>query len=137
MYIALTGTPGTGKSGAAKLLAERGFTIRTVEELARQHAAIEEIGGDLEVDTEKLALALKDLDDTIIIEGHLAHYLPNVVCIILRCHPEVLRKRLQCRNYSREKLLANMEAEPMYIRLAGALEMWENVCEFYTTELAP
>ena len=136
MYIALTGTPGTGKSSAAKVLAKRGFMVKTVEELARQHGAIETVDGELEVDTEKLSTALPEPDGTIIIEGHLSHHLPNELCIILRCHPEEQRKRLLARNYSREKLLDNLEAEAIDIILTEALEAWENVCEVDTSNLS-
>jgi adenylate kinase len=137
MYIALTGTPGTGKTGAAKLLAERGFTVRTVEELAREHGAAEQDGDELEVDTEKLSLAVSEPKELVILEGHLAHYLPNTVCIILRCHPEELRKRLFKRKYSDSKLLENMEAEAIDIILTEALEMWENVFEIDTSAMSP
>ncbi len=136
MYIALTGTPGTGKSGAAKILAGHGYPIKTVEELARQHDAIEGTEGDLIVDTDKLAMALAEAEGITIIEGHLAHFLPNQICIILRCHPEELRKRLKPRDYSKEKLLENLEAEAIDIILTEALEMWENVFEIDTTALS-
>lgn len=137
MYIALTGTPGTGKSSAAKILESRGYAVVTVEELARKHDAIERVNGDLEVDTDKLAGALQITEETVIIEGHLAHNLPNHVCIILRCHPEVMRVRLSSRGYPREKLLANLEAEAIDIILTEALEMWENAFEINTSGMSP
>jgi adenylate kinase len=137
MYIALTGTPGTGKSSAAKILADRGHTIITVEELARKHGAIESVEGDLEVDTETLSAVLVESDKTMIIEGHLAHHLPNGLCIILRCHPEVIRKRLSKRNYSREKLLDNLEAEAIDIILTEAIGACQNVYEIDTSNLKP
>jgi len=136
MYIALTGTPGTGKSSAAKILARKGYIVRTVEELARAHGAAEDAGNEVEVDTEKLAAAMVASDGTVIIEGHLAHHLPNDLCIILRCHPEILRRRLEFRDYSREKLLENMEAEAIDIILAEALEICGNVCEMDTSEMS-
>jgi adenylate kinase len=135
MYIALTGTPGTGKSTAAKILAKRGFTVRTVEELAGLHGAAEGDAGDVVVDTEKLAEALAEPERAVIIEGHLAHMLPNRLCIILRCHPETLRQRLEQRDYSREKLLENLEAEAIDIILQEAVEACDTVCEIDTTDL--
>ncbi|MBA3044760.1 MAG: adenylate kinase family protein [Candidatus Thermoplasmatota archaeon] len=136
MYIALSGTPGTGKSSAAKILASRGYTVVTVEELARKHGAIEEVGGDLEVDTEALSNVLEQPTGTIIIEGHLSHCLPNGLCVILRCHPEELRKRLSGRKYSREKVLDNLEAEAIDIILSEAVEACETVCEIDTSSLS-
>lgn len=135
MYIALTGTPGTGKSSAAKILVDRGYTTITVEELARKHGAIETVEGDLEVDTEALSAAMAECGETVIIEGHLAHHLPNGLCIILRCHPEIIRTRLSMRNYSREKLLGNLEAEAIDTILIEAIEVCENVFEIDTSNL--
>jgi adenylate kinase len=137
MYIALTGTPGTGKSSAAKILADRGHTITTVEELARKHGTIETVEGDLEVDTEALSAAMTEPGETVIIEGHLAHHLPSELCIILRCHPEVIRKRLSKRNYSREKLLGNLEAEAIDTILIEAIEACKNVFEIDTSNFKP
>ncbi|MFO7619102.1 MAG: adenylate kinase family protein [Thermoplasmata archaeon] len=137
MFIALTGTPGTGKSSAANILAGRGFIVRTVEELARQHGALETVDGELEVDTGKLSEALEEPSEAIIIEGHLAHHLPNGLCIILRCHPEEVRKRLLPRKYSREKLLENLEAEAIDIILTEALETCGKVCEVDTSGMPP
>ena len=133
MYVALTGTPGTGKSSAAEILSGRGYAIRTVEELARRHCVLETDGKDRIVDTEKLSDALEMPSGIVIIEGHLAHHLPNELCIILRCHPEELRKRLLSRKYPREKLLENLEAEAIDIILTEALETCEKVCEVDTS----
>ncbi len=137
MYIALTGTPGTGKTSASKILAKRGHSIITVEELAAQHGAIESVGGEKEVDTEKLFSAVSESTEPVIVVGHLAHYVPNTLCIILRCNPEIIRKRLSSRNYPKEKVMENMEAEAIDIILAEALEAWENVFEVDTTVLSP
>jgi adenylate kinase len=137
MYIALTGTPGTGKTSAAAILAKRGFTTMTVEELAEKHDALETVNGDKEVDTERLAKAMVVSPEKIIIVGHLAHHLPNQICIILRCHPEMMRKRLSKRNYSKEKLLENLEAEAIDIIMTEAIEACENVCEIDTSNLKP
>ncbi|MBY8982576.1 MAG: AAA family ATPase, partial [Candidatus Lokiarchaeota archaeon] len=46
--------------------------------------------------------------------GHFADFLPNNLIdfvIILRCHPDVLLERLERRNYKREKILENIQAE--------------------------
>ena len=137
MYIALTGTPGTGKTSVAKILAKRGFSTVTVEELAEKHAALETVEGDKEVDTEKLTVSVSEPSETIIVVGHLAHYVPNTVCIILRCHPAKIKGRLSAREYSKEKVLENMEAEAIDIILIEALEAWENVFEVDTSELNP
>jgi adenylate kinase len=137
MYVALTGTPGTGKTTAAAILARRGHATVTLEELAARHGALKVKGEEKEVDTVKLAAEASEPADTTIVVGHLAHFVPNTVCIILRCHPNGIKERLSPRNYSKEKLLENMEAEAVDIILTEALEAWENVYEIDTTDLEP
>lgn len=137
MYIALTGTPGTGKTSVAKILADRGHSIATVEEIAAKHDALETVEGEKEIDTVKLSAAVFEPHETVIVVGHLAHYIPNTVCIILRCHPNRMKQRLSSRNYSKEKVLENMEAEAIDIILTEALEAWDNVFEIDTSDLAP
>ena len=41
--LALTGTPGTGKSTVARILSERGYTVVSVESLAREHECLGEV----------------------------------------------------------------------------------------------
>ena len=137
MYVALTGTPGTGKTSAATILSKRGFAVSTVEELAAQHGALETAEGGKEVDTDKLSKSMPESPQTLIIVGHLAHHLPNDFCIILRCHPEEIRKRLSARNYSREKLMENLEAEAIDVVLTEAIEACETVFEIDTSNVKP
>ena len=137
MYIALTGTPGTGKTSAAEILSERGFFITTVEQLARKQRAIEEVNGDLEVDTELLAEKLGTPEGDVIIEGHLAHLLVKGLCIVLRCHPEILRVRLEARGYPSEKLAGNLEAEAIDLIMSEAVENCAQVSEVDASEMSP
>ena len=147
MYIALTGTPGTGKTTAAKILASKGFNTITVEELARKHNAIAEIDGDLEIYVEKLASAIEQLliegpkyelkQDIVILEGHLAHFLPSQICIILRCHPDIIHKRLEARGYEAKKVKENAEAEAIDLILSEAVEHNKSVFEIDASSLSP
>jgi adenylate kinase len=136
MYVALTGTPGTGKTVCASLLASRGFNVISVKEWAEVHAAASKGGNGAEIDVEKLSRALEETEGTTIVEGHLAHLLPNGICIVLRCHPDVMRERLANRGYTEEKLRENMEAEAIDLILAEAVELCDRVFEVDTTELA-
>ena len=137
MYIILTGTPGTGKTTAAKTLASRGYSTITVEELARQHDCLEKVDGDLEVDVETLAKAVSQPEETIILEGHLAHFIPGQMNIVLRCHPDIIRKRLEIRKYSAEKVQENVEAEAIDLILSESLEVCLFVFEIDASELSP
>ncbi len=137
MYVILTGTPGTGKTTAAKILASRGYATITVEELAREHDCLEEVQGELEVDVDKLAKAISQPEESVILEGHLAHFIPGQMNIVLRCHPDIIRKRLETRGYDAEKIRENVEAEAIDLILSEAIKVCLFVFEIDATELSP
>ncbi len=134
MRIALTGTPGTGKSTVSRILAGR-YRILSVKELAEKHGCAEKEGDELLVDVDCLREKIGCED--CIIEGHLSHLLYPDLIIVLRAHPEVLRKRLEDRNYSHEKLMENLEAEAIDVILEEAMETGRPVYEIDTTEISP
>ena len=117
--LALTGTPGTGKSTAAGLLAKSGFEILSVESLAERSGlkgVLDPEDGTLVIDTDALHRALSKSWQTapkgrIVIDGHLSHHLPCDAVVVLRCSPNVLESRLEERGYSIEKIRSNSEWE--------------------------
>ncbi len=128
--IALTGTPGTGKTTVAELLKKRGHKVISVIEMARRYGCIlDEEGGEVEIDVEKLSQFRFDG----IVEGHLSHYLRPDVTIVLRCNPLILKERLEGRGWDEEKLMENVEAELLDVILVEAIEMNSNVYEIDTT----
>ncbi|MCK5397849.1 MAG: adenylate kinase family protein [Thermoplasmata archaeon] len=135
MYIILTGTPGTGKTTVAKILASRGYATITVEELAREHGCLEEVDKDLEVDVDALAKVISQPEEPIILEGHLAHFLPGQMNIVLRCHPDIIRTRLEARGYDSEKIRENVEAEAIDIILSESINKCLFVFEIDATKL--
>ena len=118
----LSGTPGTGKTSAAKQLKDHNFFIISVGDFVIQYNLYDD--EDKKRDTkiineEKINIFFsKYLDNTIIskpiiIESHYADIIekPCELAIILRCHPQILEKRLQSRDYSPEKIRENVQAE--------------------------
>ncbi len=94
--VALTGTPGTGKSTVARRLAGR-FRVAEVGDLAREVGAARGRGRAVVVDVPKLARALSRTGRAPVVDllvGHLAHLLPVREAIVLRCHPLELARRL-------------------------------------------
>ncbi len=118
----LSGTPGTGKTTAAKHLDDRNFFIISLGDFVIQYNLYcdEDKKRDTKIiDEEKIKIFFsKYLVDTIIskliiIESHYADIIetPCELAIILRCHPKILEKRLQSRDYSPEKIRENIQAE--------------------------
>ena len=103
--LALSGTPGTGKTTVASLFEKNGYDIISLESLAKEHNCLGEIDrldNSRPIDIEKLCRELekswsKNPENTLIIDGHLSHQLPCDYTIILRCQPDVLQKRLESR----------------------------------------
>lgn len=134
MLIALTGTPGTGKSSVAELLRRKGYRVASVVELAKKYdCIIDEEDGELVIDVENLANVI-DFDG--VVEGHLSHLLKPDLAIVLRCNPAVLKERLRERKWSEEKLMENVEAELLDVILVEALEQTGEVYEIDTTEMS-
>lgn len=128
--IALTGTPGTGKTTLGKMLAEDlEFELVNLNELIEKKGIYEsDSEGTRLVDPKDLG-ELKELSSSIekgtVIEGHLSHLLPpeNITdVIILRTNPKVLRKRLEERDYPEKKIEDNVESEALDIILEEAIQ---------------
>jgi adenylate kinase len=137
MRIALTGTPGTGKTTVAGLLPYRVIDINALVKDGMNFGKDPE-RGCLEADMDALAgyLAKQDLDETIILEGHFSHHFANR-SIVLRLDPAILKSRLEARGYSAQKIRENLEAEALDIILVEAVELCSRVDEIDTTEKSP
>ncbi len=121
MRIALTGTPGVGKSTVATLLREAGEAVVDLNAWATEHDAItgEDADGTKVIDPDCIDVAQMPAD--CIIDSHLSHVLPVDMVWLIRCDPAVLRGRLEARSYSPAKVTENLEAEAMDLILQEAL----------------
>lgn len=134
--VAITGTPGTGKSAVARRI---GRTLRVIEvaELARDVGAARGRGRNVEVDLDVLVRRLRregTLDRFDAVVGHLAHLLPVSEVIVLRCHPVELLRRLQrARRGSPADRQENLVCEATDLVLAEALATRRPVFEIDTT----
>ena len=140
MIIAVTGTPGVGKTTVSKLLAERlGYEYVSVKEFATEKGIGERVGEELEIDTGELATRMAEefRGKNVVIDGHLSHFVPADIVIVLRAHPRLVAERLKKRGYPRKKLAENVEAELVDVILVEALEENENVLEVDTTGRSP
>ena len=140
MLIAVTGTPGTGKTSACEVLARRGYTVIDLDEVARRDGFV--TGRDAvrqtdEVDIEALRDGLNVPAKIAFLRSHFAHRMNVNVAIVLRCRPSVLRQRLEARGWGPEKVRENVEAEAIDVILQEAVTNLPFVYEVDTTDLTP
>jgi len=140
MIIAVTGTPGAGKTTVSKLLAEKlGYEYVSLRDYAIEKGIGEMKGDELEVEVDELAYNFeRDFKGkNVVVDGHLSHFLNADLVVVLRTHPRLIGERLTERGYSREKVGENVEAEFVDVILVEALEENENVIEVDTTGKTP
>ncbi len=137
MLVALTGTPGTGKTTVANLLPYRVIDINVLVKGGMNFGKDPE-RGCLEADMDALAnyLAEQDCDEILILEGHFSHHFANWA-IVLRLAPSALKSRLEARGYSSAKIQENLEAEALDVILVEAAERCGRVDEVNTTGKSP
>lgn len=150
MIIALTGTPGTGKTTVCEVIKEHSqyrkqYSIIDVNRLVldeKLYTGKDEARDTYEAQMDKLEERVKQEVEKkpksmdVILEGHLSHLLPVDAVIVLRAHPVALRKRLGKRkNYSFQKVKENADAEALDVILVEATQRNKSVFEINTTNM--
>jgi len=140
MIIAVSGTPGVGKTTVSKLLSKRlGYKYVSVRDFALSKGIGEKVGDEVEIDVDALARAIMEefQGENIVVDGHLSHLIPADVVVVLRLDPRIVAQRLEKRGYPWKKLAENVEAELVDVILIEALEENERVIEVDTTGKSP
>ncbi len=152
--VALSGTPGTGKTTISNLVADRlGIDVVHLNDAIREAGLFSE--RDVERDSlvadldaveawldDYRASALpgdSDGDAGLLVESHLAHLLDADRVVVLRCHPEALKPRLRDRGEPEASVAENAESEALDQILAAAVDRHggDAVWEIDTTDRAP
>lgn len=130
--IVVTGTPGTGKTTVTGILQDLGYFTLNLQNFAEKYDCIEGFDDERDskiVDTDKLNHILdKYLNagrGTVIIESHYADVVPEKFvskCFVLSCPVDILRIRLENRNYPTKKIDENIQAEIMKVCWTDALD---------------
>jgi adenylate kinase len=137
MRVAVTGTPGTGKTTASKLV-ETELEVIGLNDLVRSEGlttGTDEKRDSLVADIDAVAARLSDRDD-ILVESHLAHHLEADRVVVLRCLPTKLKERLLDRGDAERKAEENAEAEALDVILSEAVDRHglDTVYEIDTTD---
>jgi adenylate kinase len=133
MLILVTGVPGTGKTSIARVLCKR----LNAEEIDLKDLAVKGhfLGGydtkrkSMIIDEKKISAAVKKhlkKNKNYVIGSHLAHFVgPKLVklCVVLRCSPDVLKRRLLRRGYDHSKVYENIACEYLDSILIEAVEL--------------
>lgn len=143
MIIAISGTPGTGKTTVSRVLAGKikGNFIRIRD-------IIHEIPHKKDRKRDTFIVDVKDLQKLVnrklvkgtnIVEGHLAHLLDADIAIVLRCNPQILKIRLKRKGWKAAKVSENVKAEILDAITIEAIEMHRTrrVFEIDTSKLKP
>ncbi len=141
MRVALTGTPGCGKTTLAAVAARHGWHVVDVKAWAKTEDCV--VGFDKEdraevLDMDALADRVPNDDGSkVLYEGHLSHLLPVDGVWVVRCDPMILRGRLEERGYKAAKVVENLEAEALDVILQEALEATPRVVQRDGTRRTP
>ena len=139
MIIAITGTPGTGKTAIASYLREKGENVIDLNKFIEEKGLKERFDRKRDtynVDVNKLNTSLRDSvpnDGNVFLEGHLSHFLDCDAIIVIRCNPAVLHERLKKRNYAPQKIIENVQAEALDVILCESTDSGAQVFEIDNT----
>lgn len=154
--IFISGTPCVGKTTVTNSLVDfmssdfSKVEVLSINEFAFDNdlvLGVDEDKGYKVIDVELLDKCLNEYIDKflecneeglLIVEGHLSHLCSNCMkCIVLRLNPDILRIRLEERDYSESKVNENLEAEILGVCSAEAYNIHlDKVNEIDTTDLS-
>ncbi|MCL9817042.1 adenylate kinase family protein [Natronocalculus amylovorans] len=140
MRVAVTGTPGTGKTTAVTAADSLSVPIVHLNETITTH----ELWTERDTDRDSLIADLDAVRSHLgawegIVESHLSHYLDADRVIVLRCEPATLESRLLDRGETPKKARENAESEALDVLLSEAVSQHgaEKVYEIDTTGKKP
>jgi adenylate kinase len=140
MRVAVTGTPGTGKTTAVERLDTDLETFHLNDVIHEEDFVVEhdEERDSAVADVEAVADYLDGRDD-VLFESHLAHHFDADRVVVLRTHPEELERRLTDRGEPEAKAEENAESEALDVILSEAVERHgeDSVYEIDATDLDP
>lgn len=140
MLIAVTGTPGTGKTTAVEHI-DTDLDVIHLNDVIREEdftTGRDDERDSLVADLDAVAEWLDEQGDAIV-ESHLAHEFDAQKVIVLRCEPSEIERRLAERGESPESARENAESEALDVVLGHAVQNHDegSVYEIETTDRPP
>jgi len=120
--VAVTGTPGTGKTTATALLEGEYDVIHLNERIKSD----EDLWTERDADRDTLVADLDAVRECLgdwagVLDSHLAHRFDVDRVVVLRCRPETIESRLEARGESTETAAENAESEALDVILSEAV----------------
>jgi adenylate kinase len=124
MRVAVTGTPGTGKTTATELLDTDLDVVHLNDAIEAEglYTEVDEARDSKVADLEAVREWLDGRDD-VLVESHLAHLLDADRVVVLRCAPGELERRLIERGEPAAKAEENAESEALDVILSEAVRV--------------
>lgn len=128
-WVALTGTPGVGKTAIADLLRRRGVPTVDLARFAHDFDLVEAVDPartSAIVDPRRVAPMLRRVTQRgslCLLDGHWSHEVPGTLgAVVVRLDPEELRSRLERRGWPPPKVRENVDAEAIDLILQEAVQ---------------
>jgi len=138
--VAVTGTPGTGKTTATDRLATD-LAVIHLNDVIREEGLTsrrDEERDTLVADVDAVTSWLAGRED-VLFESHLAHRFAADRVVVLRAHPEEIESRLEARGEPPATVAENAESEALDVILSEAVAEHgeDSVYEVDTTDRSP
>jgi len=138
MIIALTGTPGCGKTTISKKLSKK-YEIVDLNKMIKDKKLYDSYDRKRKtyiVDVKKIDKYIKNLKGNVIIDSHLSHLLNHIdLVIVLRCKPNILESRLKKKKWNDcNKIRENVEAEMISLISWEARQRYKKVFDVDTSK---
>ena len=148
MIVAITGTPGVGKTSVCSHLRELEFQVIDINKLVseRFHKGFDNKRRCFVADLRKLRKHIKRIhksaakekqdnrrEHILLLDSHISHLLHPDVAIVLRANPLELAERLRRKGFEERKIKENVQAETLDVILVEAVERCKFVYEIDTT----